>query len=134
VRASRQMRFALAVAAVSGAAIAIGACGRDSKQNTRQQQSVLSVRRPLTAAAATLDIGLDCTQYGGSSCKSGSCLHILHDHHQGYFCSLTCGLSADGGSCPHTWACIQVYPSNDSFVCVPPVGWVSKVASWDAGQ
>jgi hypothetical protein len=86
---------------------------------------VLREHRPLRGGRATNALGEDCTQVGGSECRSGLCLHTAPGRHGGYFCSRACDTEAH---CPERWACAQMYPGPGGLVCVPPEGWEAAVA------
>jgi hypothetical protein len=99
-----------------------GSGGTGATKETPQHSNVVSPREfpnPSThlTAAATLQLGADCTQTGGPGCKSGICMHVAAKRNSGYACSQLCGPGKD--SCPTGYACTQFYPSQDGFACVP---------------
>lgn len=57
--------------------------------------------------------GADCSD--GSECQSGVCLHVDQESRlEGRRCSQACG----GVAC-ESGHCVQIYPSDDGWFCVP---------------
>lgn len=114
--------------------------------------TVLSEHMGLTTGAGRLSIGEDCSEFEGSTgCASGGvCLRQTPGFPPRGRCSQRCGTvystTQDGGlvpartiGCPQVggvqWACEQVMPGRDGFLCVPPreVDAKSAAAADDGG-
>src|SRR5215472_14829056 len=87
---------------------------------------IFAEHRPLKAGSPSQHLGESCDAGGESECFSRLCLHVSSDRNAGYFCSRGCTNTYD---CPADWSCAQIYPSADASACVPPRGWVSKLAA-----
>jgi hypothetical protein len=80
-------------------------------------QSAFTENRPQAVPGATKQLGEDCQKEGRSTCLSGLCLHVGAGPEEGYVCSRSC---TGDGECPASWRCLQVYPSPEGWLCVPP--------------
>lgn len=87
--------------------------------------SVFSERQPLVVTRPSARVGEDCS-VGPGLCTSGLCLHASEERDTGYFCSKRCRNDAH---CPVEWSCVQTYPTDDGWACVPPVNWKAGPAS-----
>lgn len=106
MRVPARVRLAVAVLAVAWAGAACGSGGKG----------------PVTEhhfdGGAPQAVGADCSAAGPTGCLSGLCLHASAQLGQGYVCSQKCGVGV--GVCPTKWSCVQIHPSAEASVCVPP--------------
>ena len=95
--------------------LVLSACERPAPPDPRVPP--LTEVRSLTKPDHLLEVGGDCTPYGGQGCASGLCLKTTGDRLSGYVCSKRC---TQDGDCPSRWGCVQVHAGSDGMVCAPP--------------
>jgi hypothetical protein len=100
--------------------------GRVARSSDAPPPPVFGEHKLSASSGSALLVGEDCTASGASSCKSGVCLHTLHDRNAGYFCSQSCD---DEAACPTRWQCVQTHPSSEGRLCIPPQGWVATAVT-----
>ena len=84
---------------------------------------------------ASLDVGVDCYELGGSACKSGLCWqHHTPDRSNPHFCTTECRTEGLGGDCPDEWTCVRQFEFADWRVCFAPDGWKSHATARDNGS
>ncbi len=100
------------------AVLALGwiGCGQNLESENGDQPA-FSEHRVQVSGRATKQLGEDCLKEGASGCVSGLCLHTGAGPEEGYACSRQCTSSAQ---CPVNWRCVQVYPSDEGWLCTPP--------------
>jgi hypothetical protein len=86
-----------------------------------------------------LKIGEDCSQYDGNdACVTGSvCLRVKPGIPPKAFCSIRCSpqgtaLCPDGPTT--SWACRQIWPSDQGWFCVPDLQWTGGRATYKGGS
>lgn len=123
-------RVLLVLGAVCAVAVAghLASCGCGGPDDSARGPAQFTAHQFLKGGKPARQIGEECSQYGGSQCLTGLCLHHKPDPHSGWVCSKGC---LHDGECPSAqgWSCRSILPPvPGNQYCVPPDSWTPKVA------